>query len=136
MVEAMEREVEGLYRDRRGSIHSVRSSPEAMSPPHGAFLELVEGGRALACGGLKRFDDQSCEIKRMYVIPEARGRGLSGLLLEALESRARDLGYSVARLDTGDRQLAAIRLYEGAGYRRIPKYNENDLATLWYEKRL
>ena len=136
MVGAMEREVEGLYRDRRGSIHSVRTSPEAMSAPEGAFVVLVENDEMLGCGGLKRFEEGICEIKRMYVAPDARGRGLGEVLLEALEQRARDLGYAVARLDTGDRQMAAQRLYEGAGYRRIPKYNENNLATFWYEKRL
>jgi GNAT superfamily N-acetyltransferase len=79
---------------------------------------------------------EACEIKRMYVAPEVRGRGASRDLLVALEDRARELGYSIARLDTGDRQPAAKRLYEHAGYRPIPSYNANNLATFWFEKEL
>lgn len=132
----MEEEIEELYFDRRGTIHSVRTSPDLMSPPDGAFLGVLVSGDLVGCGGFKRLNAQACEIKRMYLKPEVRGRGLSALLLEGLEERARELGYSLARLDTGDRQESAQRLYEGAGYRQIPKYNDNNLATLWYEKLL
>ena len=136
LVHAMEAEVAELYSDRSGSIHSVPADPADMVPPAGDFLVVVHDGRLAGCGGIKRLDDQACEIKRMYIRPEARGNGLSTRLLEALEQRCRELGYSIARLDTADRQPAAIPLYEGAGYRRIPPYNDNDLATYWFEKEL
>jgi GNAT superfamily N-acetyltransferase len=58
------------------------------------------------------------------------------VLLDALEEHARELGYARTRLDTGDRQHAAAALYEGAGYRRIPDYNRNRLARLWFEREL
>jgi len=136
LVRAMEDEIDELYADRPGSVHSVGAEPAEMTPPDGDFLVIVHEGRPAGCGGIKRLDGDACEIKRMYVAPELRGRGLSGDLLGALERRARELGYSIARLDTADRQPAARPLYEGAGYRRIPPYNENDLATYWYEKEL
>lgn len=136
LVRAMEAEIDGLYRDRSGSVRSVSAEPEEMTPPDGDFLVVIHEGRPAGCGGLKRLDGDACEIKRMYVAPELRGRGLSAALLDALENRARALGFTIARLDTGDRQPAARRLYEGAGYRRIPSYNENDLATHWYERDL
>jgi GNAT superfamily N-acetyltransferase len=136
MVKAMEQEIDELYADRSGSVHSVGAPPAEMTPPDGAFVILRSEGRAVGGGGLKRLDSEACEIKRMYVAPEVRGRGASKDLLVALEDRARELGYSIARLDTGDRQPAAVRLYENAGYRRIPSYNANDLATYWYEKEL
>lgn len=136
LVQAMEREIDELYSDRPGSVHTVGATPDEMVPPDGDFLVVREGGRDVGCGGIKRIDAESCEIKRMYVVPEARGRGLSTALLAALEERARELGYAIARLDTADRQPAALPLYEGAGYRRIPPYNDNDLATYWFEKEI
>jgi GNAT superfamily N-acetyltransferase len=136
LVRAMEDEIEELYADRPGSIHSVGASVEEMSPPGGAFVLVELGGELVGCGGLKRLEEQTCEIKRMYLRPEARGGGLSRGLLDALEARALELGYLRARLDSGDRQPAAIRLYEGAGYERIPDYNGNTAATVWFEKRL
>jgi GNAT superfamily N-acetyltransferase len=136
LVGAMEQEIEETYADRSGSVHTVGATPEEMSPPDGAFVIIRSEGRAVGGGGLKRLDAEACEIKRMYLVPQVRGQGLSRVLLTALEDRARELGYSIARLDTADRQVAAQRLYEGAGYRSIPKYNANDLATLWYEKEL
>jgi len=73
-------------------------------------------------------------IKRMYVGPDHRGRGLAGLLLGALEDAAVSLGYAVVRLDTGPRQPHAQRLYQRAGYRSIASYNANAAATYWGEK--
>ncbi len=136
LLREMTDEIEELYADREGSIHRVGISIEEMRPPNGAFLVLVAGGRQFGCGGLKRLDRDACEIKRMYIEPGWRGRGLSRALLVGLEAKARELGYAVARLDTGDRQPEAKHLYESAGYRRIPDYNENPLARFWYEREL
>lgn len=136
LVAAMEAEIEATYADDDGSIHSVAAEPEAMSPPAGAFLIAYEGERPVGCGGLKRLDDRTCEIKRMYVLPELRGRGLARLMLEALEARAGELGYVRVRLDTGTRQLAAKHLYERSGYAEIPDYNGNTQASFWFEKQL
>jgi GNAT superfamily N-acetyltransferase len=72
----------------------------------------------------------------MYVVPEARGRGLARRLLEALEDAARATGHRVARLDTGARQPHARALYESAGYRAIGDYNGNPYAVFWGEKAL
>ena len=74
------------------------------------------------------------EIKRMYVVPEARGRGLGRRLLEALEETARELGYARIRLDTGARQPHARAMYEAAGYHPIENYNGNAQASFWGEK--
>jgi GNAT superfamily N-acetyltransferase len=137
LLAAMEAEIEALYTDRTGSMRIDSAAPtEEMSPPHGAFLLICLDGEPVACGGLKRLDDETVEIKRMYVVPPSRGQGLSRVLLEALEERARDLGYARVRLDTGDRQPAAAALYEHAGYRRIPDYNGNRLARFWFERHL
>ena len=136
LVAAMEQEIEELYADRGGSIHSVSAEPEAMTPPAGAFVLVLAGERAVGCGGFKRLNEQTCEIKRMYLRPEVRGLGLSGRLLAALEERAAAAGYIRVRLDTGDRQPAAMHLYATREYREIADYNGNTAATHWFEKEL
>jgi GNAT superfamily N-acetyltransferase len=74
----------------------------------------------------------------MYVIPEARGRGLSRRLLATLEIHARNMGYLSLRLETGVRQPEAIRLYESAGYDHIPRYGVyvDDVHSVCFKKRL
>jgi len=135
MTAAMVEEVGTMY-EEPGLPAGPSARPEELSPPHGGFVVLWEDGRPLAGGGVKRLDDRACEIKRMYVVPEARGRGAGRLLLEALEDLARDLGYSVARLDTGPQQPAAQRMYERAGYVPVGNYNANPYASFWGEKAL
>lgn len=77
-----------------------------------------------ACGGFKPFDQTTAEVKRMYTIAEARGKGLAKSVLQELENWARSLGFKSLILETGIRQHAAIALYEAAGYRRIPNYGQ------------
>jgi len=72
----------------------------------------------------------------MFVVPSVRDRGVARALLEALEDKARDLGYSVARLDTGPRQPKAERIYRNAGYRPIHNFNDNPVANFFGEKAL
>jgi GNAT superfamily N-acetyltransferase len=133
LVEAMVQDVSKLY----GRI-DVPGAPEAtpahMAPPGGGFVVVFDDGVPVAGGGVKRLDDQACEIKRMYVVPEARGRGLAKVLLAALEEEARRLGYRIARLDTGPQQPAAQGKYERAGYAPIGNFNANPFASFWGEK--
>jgi GNAT superfamily N-acetyltransferase len=136
LTAAMVDEVSEQYGGRISGPGLPSASPEDFSPPGGAYVALYEDGRPLAGGGIKRLSDGVGEIKRMYVVPEARGRGLARALLEALEDAARDLGHRVARLDTGARQPHAERLYRGAGYRAIADYNANPFASFWGEKTL
>jgi GNAT superfamily N-acetyltransferase len=82
------------------------------------------------CGGIARFDATRGEVKRMYVVPEARGLGLGRRLLEELEAQARALGYASVVLETGDRQPAALALYRRAGYVRRPCWPPYDSRAL------
>ena len=133
----MRAEVQELYTglDMQGE-DMPKAGPEELNQPSGCFLVGHENDVAVCCGGIKRLEAEICEFKRMYVIPQARGRGFGRALLGALEARPRELGYGVARLDTGQRQAVAMRLYESAGYRPIPNYNSNPVATYFGEKRL
>ena len=76
----------------------------------------------IGCGAIKRFDDTSMEVKRMYVNPDARGKGIASLLLPELEKWAKELGYSHCVLETGLRQPEAIALYKKNRYTVIPNY--------------
>jgi len=113
-----------------------KAGPSELSGPGGAFLVGWDGADPVCCGGVKRLPDGACEIKKMYVVPAARGRGVARSLLQALEDEARALGYAVARLDTGPRQPHAQRLYEREGYLAIENFNDNPVATYFGEKRL
>jgi GNAT superfamily N-acetyltransferase len=113
------------------------ATPADFAPPHGTFLVGFDADGAAVCGGgVKRLDDRAAEIKRMYVVPSARRRGHARTLLHALEDAARDLGYTIVRLDTGPQQPHAQRMYESAGYRPIDNFNRNPVASFWGEKRL
>jgi putative acetyltransferase len=75
---------------------------------------------ALGCGALRAVDGETVEIKRMYVVPEARGRGIGRLLLRALEARGRAMGFRRIVLETGIEQPEAIALYAGHGFVPVP----------------
>jgi GNAT superfamily N-acetyltransferase len=123
--------------DGRGDIGPVRVG-HMFEPPDGVFLVGRDDGRAVVCGGIARFDDSRAELKRMYVLPEARGRGHGRELLEALEDEARALGYTGVVLETAVQLLPAVRLYEAAGYEPIPCYGPyaDRSISRCYEKRL
>jgi len=120
LVEAQQAEMRALY-SGEADIGPTREAAMFVEPD-GVFLVVREEGRAVACGGVCRFDGTRGELKRMYVVPEARGRGLGRLLLVELEAEAQRLGYAGIVLETGDRQPEAIGLYASAGYERIPCY--------------
>jgi GNAT superfamily N-acetyltransferase len=92
--------------ERYGAWHSSGAEPPAsdFEPPDGAFLVGYDDGEAVVCGGVCRYDEAGAEIRRMYVVPAARGRGLARRLLAALEKEARRLDYSAVRLETGNLQ--------------------------------
>jgi APA family basic amino acid/polyamine antiporter len=106
--------------------------------PRGGFLLGRWQGRPVACGALRPLGPTLAELKRVYVEPEFRGRGIARSLLAALEAHAREAGYSHVRLETGVRQPEAIRLYEVAGYRRIENYGtyRDDPRSICFEKAL
>jgi len=89
-------------------------------PPDGAFVLALLDGDSIGCGGLCRFDEATAEIRRMYVAPHVRRRGISRAILRELLEIGRELGYARARLETGHAQREAIGLYETSGFRRIP----------------
>jgi putative acetyltransferase len=81
-------------------------------------------GTAIGCGALRRLDDTSAELKRMFVDPAARGSGVATAILRALETRAAARGWTALRLETGREQPDAVRFYEREGYARIPNFGD------------
>lgn len=135
LAQAMAAEIAELYPGTRlDGPDMPKAGPQELSPPDGAFLVGRRDGVPVCCGGLKRLPDGACEIKRMYVVPAARGQGVARALLHALEAEARRLGYAIARLDTGPDQPHALRLYRNEGYREIENFNANPVATFFGEK--
>lgn len=82
----------------------------------------LDGDTPVASGAIKRFDDNSVEVKRMYVDTPHRGKGLSKLILQELELWAKEIGYSSCVLETGTFLTAAVGLYRSQGYVVIPNY--------------
>lgn len=118
--EAMVAEVTQLYSTQRDvGTGGVPTAIEASTVL--ATFVAYDGDRAVAHAVLRRLGDE-VEIKRMFVSPDARGKGAAGALMDALESAAREAGAARVILHTGDRQLAAIRTYERHGYTPIPVY--------------
>ena len=117
-------------------LDSPPLSTSELRAPGGAYVVGYEGTEAVAGGGVRRLADGVAEIKRMYVRPDARSRGVARALLAALEASASALGYETVRLDTGPKQVHALALYRSAGYVDVAPYNDNPFACFWGEKRL
>ena len=135
LLAAMRVELNELY-ETFDRLDNPPVDPAQLRPPGGAYVVGFDGEQAVAGGGVRRLAEGVGEIKRMYVCPPARSRGVAGALLGQLEATALALGYDVVRLDTGPKQLHALDLYRRAGYVEVPRYNENPFACFWGEKRL
>ena len=108
----MQQEYVALY----GSEDATPMAPEEFVAPEGTVVLAYVGGELAACGAFRRHDDSIAEIKRMYVRPEHRGRGVARAVLADLEDRARAAGYTSILLETGERQPEAMALYASSGY--------------------
>jgi putative acetyltransferase len=87
-------------------------------------LVAYENNEAVGCGAFKKFDDTSVEIKRMYVLPQHRNKGIAAAVLQELEQWAKEEGYHYTVLETGKKQPEAIALYTKKGYQIIPNYGQ------------
>ena len=140
-------DVQRLTTDQQTEIRArYGGKEEPGAHPSGADVAVVlvardAAGAALGCGALRELADGVAEVKRMYVVPDARGRGVSKAVLAALEDAARARGWRTLRLETGPLQPEAAGLYAGAGYRRIAAFgayvgDPDGADSLYFEKRL
>lgn len=122
-------EVQAEYVVRYGGIDDTPIDPGEFEPPAGAFFVGYRDGLPVATGAWRRRSDveafgtrEAAEVKRMYVVPRARGLGLARRMLAHLESTAAAGGAEVMILETGTAQPEAMSLYESSGYTRIPGF--------------
>ena len=122
LIQSLNAELSERYPED-GANH-FRLDPEEVAEGRGAFFVAYRDGHPLGCGAIRMLDADTAEIKRMYVAPGARGRGIGRVLLNSLESEARRLGARRLVLETGERQPEAVALYTRAGFARIPAFGE------------
>jgi putative acetyltransferase len=115
---------------------------DAIFQPHVRFFLARLDGAAVGCGGVALFSDFA-EVKRMYLRDPARGQGVADAMLARIEQEVRDAGLSLLRLETGDRQVAAMRFYARAGFQRCPAFGAYALmapqsiaTSVFFEKRI
>jgi GNAT superfamily N-acetyltransferase len=121
-------DVQRLAAEQQAEIRArYDGAGEPGTPPSAADISVVlvardDAGVAVGCGALRSLGDSVAEVKRMYVVPAARGRGVARAVLAGLEDAALDRGWTTLRLETGPRQPEAVGLYLSAGYRPIPAF--------------
>ncbi|OMI39655.1 GNAT family N-acetyltransferase [Streptomyces sparsogenes] len=123
-------EVQAEYVERYGEGDLTVMDPAHFDPPHGLYLLAYDAqGRPVASGGWRSrerdeegYSDGDAEIKRMFVVREARGQGLARRILAALEDSARAAGRVRMVLETGTEQPEAMALYTSSGYAPTPKF--------------
>jgi len=98
--------------------------PDGVEGDDGAFLVAYVDGHAVGCAALRPVGPGLGELKRMYVDPRARGKGIGAALLAAVEARAATLGYAQLKLETGLMQPEAVSLYGTRGWERIEPYGQ------------
>jgi GNAT superfamily N-acetyltransferase len=135
LIDQLSTELGELYADD-GGANSY--NPQEASAPGAAFLIARIEGQPVGCGAIRPLAGATGEVKRMFVVPEARGQGISRLILDQLERLAIELGYQRLKLETGILQPRAIALYESAGYYRVARYGYYvaDPRSVCFEKEL
>jgi len=122
LISALNAELTATYPEP-GATHFGLDEAE-VSGGRGAFLVAYLGGAPVGCGAVRLVDAETGELKRMYVSPDVRGKGVGRRLVAALEAEARALGARRLVLETGTRQTAALALYRATGFDPIPLYGE------------
>ncbi len=95
-----------------------------------------DGATSVGCGAIKEYENETMEVKRMFVTPDNRGKGIGSVVLKELEAWAKELGYNKCILETGEKQPEAIQLYKNNGYSIIPNYGQyaDVAASICFEK--
>jgi GNAT superfamily N-acetyltransferase len=111
---------------------------EHLAGGRGSFLLARDGGKAVGCGALRVLDPTTAEVKRMYVVPEQRGKGVGRAVLLQLEAQAQKMGVTRLVLETGIHQLEALVLYRRAGFTEVECWGEyaTSETSICFEKRL
>ncbi len=133
--------VAGCSLQYQGFERELTALPGKYSPPKGGiYLAVSERDEVVGCIAFRpipEVGDRTCELKRMYVVPGARGIGLGRLLAHRVIDAARGTGYGVMKLDTSSTMIAAQALYTSLGFVPCEAYNADpEPGTLWFAKTL
>ncbi len=116
--------------------HELKTLPGKYEPPDGRLLLAYSDGELAGCIGLRKLDDRTCEMKRLFVRPSFRGRGYGRIMIENLIQDARVIGYERMWLDSLPGKMdAAIALYKELGFKEIAAYYDNPLEGAVYLER-
>ena len=127
----------GVDLEFQGFSAEVESLPGEYSPPRGVLLLAEDKGAFIGCAALRRLEPGVCEMKRLYVAPAGRGKGLGLKLAEAIIVRACEIGYKKMRLDTLKSMKEARDLYTSLGFKPTKPYRDNPLpGAEFYELKL
>ncbi len=121
-----------------GDLGPCEFTPDQIAGSGCHFVVARVSGEVVGCAAIIPMEEGVCELKRVYVAPEARNQGVAAKIIAHMEQEAARLGYRAIRLETGTPQEAAVRLYEREGYTRIPNFGrwKDDPLSVCYEKRL
>jgi ribosomal protein S18 acetylase RimI-like enzyme len=122
----------GINLNFQGFEEELAGLPGRYAPPAGCLLFAEDGEHVLGCIALRQLEPGLGEVKRMYVRPAHRGRGVARALIERLLDFAVEAGYARLRLDTLESMTAARNLYEGLGFTRIDPYYHNPIPNVAY----
>ena len=118
-------EVDLCFQNFEGELAGL---PGDYKPPTGRLLMVIEGLRAAGCVAMRKIDEETCEMKRLYVRPVFRCKGLGRTLVRAILTEARAIGYKRMRLDTLPQMKEAIALYQSVGFCPTSPYRHNPVA--------
>jgi len=108
--------------------------PGDYAPPKGCLILALDNDEAVGCVALRPLQSTICEMKRLYVKPECRGKKVGRMLAEAIVVEASRRGYDRMRLDTVPAMKTATKLYESIGFAQIPSYRYNPVpGTMYFE---
>lgn len=108
--------------DKQSLSSELESLPKMYGPPNGRAFVATEGNEIIGCGAYRRFDETSCEMKRVFVASKFQGAGLGRNICNELLSAAEKDGYESMKLDTGKIMTEAIGMYQSLGFEPCPPY--------------
>jgi ribosomal protein S18 acetylase RimI-like enzyme len=121
----------------QGFDQELKTLPGKYAPPEGRLLLAYSDEELAGCIALRKLDDRICEMKRLFLRPNFRGKGHGRLMIDELVQQAREIGYERMRLDSLPGKMdAAIALYEELGFKAIPAYYHNPLEGVTYMERM